>query len=176
MCKTVWGHSDLLPYPKSFTPSLLPTPTDENRIISLSCVSFFLDNSLKSFDVVSRLPPEQSQHVLLLRISKASTGMNLGLQFTPQIFIWIQVRALCRPASNVHFGLLEVAPVQERHMFCWLLSRTQHKSLTATTQFWCWLLGFYDQRDLVSCHLSRGRIPVSIIFLQVVLSVLHSGL
>lgn len=100
-------------------------------------LSFFLDNSLKSFDVVSRLPPEQSQHVLLLRISKASTGMNLGLQFTPQIFIWIQVRALCRPASNVHFGLLEVAPVQERHMFCWLLSSTQHKSLTATTQFWC---------------------------------------
>lgn len=173
MCKTVWGHSDLLPYPKSFTPSLLPTPTDENRIISLSCVSFFL-----AFLACLLSNPSTFYFWEFLKRLQIwwFSGMNLGLQFTPQIFIWIQVRALCRPASNVHFGLLEVAPVQERHMFCWLLSSTQHKSLTATTQFWCWLLGFCDQRDLVSCHLSRGRVPVSIIFLQVVLSVLHSGL
>lgn len=37
-----------------------------------------------------------------------SSGLGLGLKFTPHIFNEIRVRALCRPFSNGHLSLLEV--------------------------------------------------------------------
>lgn len=39
--------------------------------------------------------------------------MDPCLQFTPQIFVSVQVRAFYKPVSNVHFSLLGVVLHQE---------------------------------------------------------------
>lgn len=113
------------------------------------------------------MSPGQSQLICFGEFFKLlqiwwSTGMDLGLQFNPQIFDVIQVRALCRLVKNVHFVLLEVVLHQERCMFCVVM--LEDKAMTQT-RFCCWLLELFFQNLYIffflHCSFYLGEIPSS---------------
>lgn len=105
-------------------------------MLIVNCVSFLLENNLHLFPVVF------NKSLKLLQILWPS-GMNLLLQFTPQIFNGIEVRALCRTVSNVHFGLLEVVLHLERCMF-WVIVMLKENQ-QPRTGFAADCLNFYFQ-------------------------------
>lgn len=47
---------------------------------------------------------------------KRNIFINLGLLFTPHILKGIQVRSLCKPVNNVHFGLQVVVFHKEQFL------------------------------------------------------------
>lgn len=84
-------------------------------MLGVNCVSLLQDNNLQSFVVIFNIC-----QVILAHSSLAIWwyfGIDLGLQYTSQIFNGIHVRALCRTISNFNFGFLEIVPYHEGRMF-----------------------------------------------------------